>query len=70
MNEYKDFFIFFKKSCKLISYTHTRMTKAEEHREETLDKDEQDQESKHHKLDDMNQLKSLACVATTDLTIP
>ena len=52
MNEYKEFIL--KKSRNVISYTHTRMIKVGEHGEETLDKDEQDQEAKHHKPGDMN----------------
>lgn len=46
------------------------MTISEEHGEETLDKAEQHEESKHHKPDDMNQKKSLARAAITDLTNP
>ena len=57
MNEYKEIKnkTKKKKNRKLISYIHTRMNKAEEHGEETLEQAEQDGESEHHKPDNMNQ---------------
>lgn len=46
------------------------MNKSKERGEETLEKAEQDGESEHHKPDNMNQKKSLAGAAITDLADP